>query len=188
VTISINQLSSGTALKINNDILIVTSHNHVKPGKGGAFVRAKLKNIKTNQVIEKTFKPADKLEEVNLEERKLQNLYRSGDEFHFMDLTSYEEVIIDKSIIGDDIKFLQENLEIIGVILNEKVLKINMPTFIIAEIIQTEPGFKGDSSKAGNKPATIDTEVTIQVPLFINIGDHIKIDTRSGEYVERVKV
>lgn len=175
------------ALQINDDIFLVSEYNHVKPGKGSAFVRVKLKNIKTQQVLERTFKTADKLQDVPLEERKLKNLYRSGDSFHFMDLTSFEEIVVPIGIIGDDIKFLQDDLEVDGLFSDNQILKINLPIFIEAEITHTEPGFKGDSSRAGTKPATIDTGTIMQVPLFIDIGDKIKIDTRTGLYVERVK-
>lgn len=173
-------------LRINGEIFLVTDYSHVKPGKGSAFVRVKLKNIKTQQVLERTFKTAEKLDNVVLEERKLQNLYRSGDSFHFMDCTTYEEIIIPEKILNDSINFLQDHLEVTGICYNHEVLKIILPTFITAEIIQTEPGFKGDSSRAGTKPATIETGMAIQVPLFVNIGDRVKIDTRTGSYVERV--
>jgi len=186
VTISINQISSNTALRIDGSIFLVTDYSHVKPGKGSAFVRVKMKNIKTDQVLERTFKTADKLDDVALEERRLQNLYRSGDYFHFMDTKTYEEKIVSKDILGDAIQFLQDHLEVSGICDGNEVLKIVLPTFINAEIIQTEPGYKGDSTRAGTKPATIDTGVTIQVPLFINIGDRVKIDARTGSYVERV--
>ncbi len=186
MTISINQISSGTGLRINGQIFLVTDYSHVKPGKGSAFVRVKLKNIKTQQVLERTFKTADKLDDVLLEERKLQNLYRSGDGFHFMDTTSYEERVLSEEVLGDCVKFLQDHLEVTGICYGDEVLKIVLPIFIISEITQTEPGFKGDSSRAGTKPATIDTGIMIQVPLFVNIGDRIKVDTRTGSYVERV--
>jgi len=185
--ISINQLSSGIALRLNGDIFIVQDYNHVKPGKGSAFVRVKLRNIKTQHVLEKTFKPADKLEEVPLEEKRLQNLYRSNDGIHMMDLRSYEQYVIPDQAVGEDIKFLQDNLEVTGIFVGHEVLKIVLPIFINAEITHTEPGFKGDSTKAGTKPATIDTGATIQVPLFVNIGDIVKIDTRTGAYVERAQ-
>jgi elongation factor P len=172
---------------INNVIFVVTEYSHVKPGKGSAFVRVKLKNLKTDQVLEKTFKTADKLADAVLEERKLQNLYRSGDTFHFMDNTTFEEVMVSVELVGNSIKFLQDNLEVAGVFCNNEIQKINLPIFIEAEIIHTEPGFKGDSSRAGNKPSEIDTGTTIQVPLFIEIGDFVKIDTRTGSYVERIK-
>ncbi len=187
MTISINQISARIGLRINSDIFMVVDYNHVKPGKGTAFVRVKLKNIRTQQVLEKTFKTADKLDDVPLEEKKLQNLYKSGDSFHFMDYTTYEEKIVPESVIGDDVKFLQDNLEVTGLCLDEEVLRIILPNFINAEIVQTEPGLRGDSSKSGSKPATIDAGATIQVPLFVNIGDFVKVDTRTGTYVERVK-
>ncbi|MCK5012321.1 MAG: elongation factor P [Candidatus Omnitrophica bacterium] len=186
MTISINQISSGTGLRINSEIFLVTEYSHVKPGKGSAFVRVKLKNVKTHQVLDRTFKTADKLDDIILEERKLQNLYRSGDDFYFMDCRSYEEKIIPEDVIGDAVHFLQDHLEVTGICYGDEVLKIVLPIFIIAEITHTEPGFKGDSSRAGTKPATIDTGVMIQVPLFVNIGDRVKIDTRTGSYVERV--
>lgn len=186
MTISINQISSGTGLRINGEIFLVTDYSHVKPGKGSAFVRVKLKNVKTHQVIERTFKTADKLDDVMLEERKMQNLYRSGDHFHFMDSVSYEEKVLSEDVLGDAINFLQDHLEVTGICYGDEVLKIVLPTFIIAKITHTEPGFKGDSTRAGTKPATIDTGVMIQVPLFVNIGDRVKIDTRTGSYVERV--
>ncbi len=187
MTISISQISVGIGLRINGDIMIVTEWQHVKPGKGGAFARSKLKNVRTHQVLEKTFRPGDKLDDVDLEERKLQNLYRSDDVIHFMDYSSYEEIEVNIDILGNDIRFLQDNLEVDALVHDDKVLKITLPIFIESEIIHTEPGFKGDSSRAGNKPATIDTEAVIQVPLFVEMGEVVKIDTRTGEYVERVK-
>lgn len=187
MTISINQITSGIALLINDEIYLVTDYSHVKPGKGSAFVRVKLKNVKSHQVLERTFKTAEKLQDAPLEERKLKNLYLSGDSYYFMDLTTFEEIVVPKAVIGDDIKFLQDDLEVSGIFYNNDILKINLPIFIEAEITHTEPGFKGDSSKAGTKPATIDTGTVMHVPLFIEIGDKIKIDTRTGLYVERVK-
>jgi len=187
VTISINQITNGIALQINTDIFTVSEYNHVKPGKGAAFVRVKLKNVKTQQVLERTFRTADKLDDINLEERKLQFLYRSGDVLHFMDFSSYEQIEVNADLLGDSVRFLKENMDVIGLCHDHEFLKIELPTFFVAEITHSEPGFKGDSSKAGTKPATIDTGATIQVPLFISTGEKIKIDTRSGTYVERVK-
>lgn len=187
MAISINDLETGLGLKINDVVFVVTELAHVKPGKGAAFVRVKLKNITTGQVLERTFRNADRLDDVNLEERRLQNLYTTADSIHLMDNSSYEEIIVPKDLIGNDIRFLQDNLEVTAVCIDHKILKIMLPTFIIAEITHTEPGFKGDSSRAGTKNATIDTGTTIQVPLFIEQGEFIKIDTRNGQYVERVK-
>ncbi len=187
MTISINELESGIGLRFDNDIFMVTEYHHVKPGKGSAFARVKLKNVKTGQVLERTFRTAEKLDDVPLEEKKFQNLYASGDTFHFMDLESYEQVVVPRDVIGEGVGFLQENLEVIALCYKHDILNISLPNFIISEIIHTEPGFKGDSTRSGTKPATIDTGATVQVPLFINVGDRIKIDTRVGAYVERVQ-
>jgi elongation factor P len=187
MTISINQLSSGMGLNINGEIFLVEEYHHVKPGKGSAFVRVKLRNIKADAVIERTFKTAEKLEDVPLQEKELEYLYSSGDGFHFMDHNTYEQVELSANDVGDGAKFLLENLIVTGLAMESKVLKVILPIFITAKIIQTEPGIRGDSTKAGTKPAQIETGTTIQVPLFVGIDDVVKIDTRSGQYVERVK-
>ncbi|MBF0478750.1 MAG: elongation factor P [Candidatus Omnitrophica bacterium] len=187
MAISINEISSGIGLMVDGNIFVVEDYSHVKPGKGSAFVRVRMRNMKTQQVLERTFKTSERLEDLPLEERKLQSLYRSGDDYHFMDLTSYEEKIVPVSMMGDGVRFLQENLEVVGTVYNENILKVHLPTFIITEIVQSDPGLKGDSSKSSTKAATIDTGATVQVPLFINVGDKIKVDTRSGTYIERVK-
>ena len=187
MTISINQVTSGMGLRINDVIYMITEYNHVKPGKGSAFVRIKMKNVKTNSVLERTFKTADKLEDVPLEERRLKNSYRMADGFCFMDLTTYEEVMISEEVLGECVKFLQDDLEVTGIFDGNQILRVDLPIFITSEVTETEPGFKGDSSKAGTKPATIDNGSLMQVPLFVDVGDWIKIDTRTGSYVERVK-
>ena len=187
MTISINQISSGTALRIDNGIFVVQEYHHVKPGKGSAFVRVKIKNVKTQQVLEKTFKTADKLDDVELEEKKMQNLYQSGDSYYFMDMESFEEVAVSEEVLGDLVNYLQENAEVTAYSHEGEILKIELPMFIEVAIEHTEPGFRGDTTRAGNKPATIETGATIQVPLFVEIGDKIKLDTRTGTYVERVK-
>lgn len=185
--ISINQIKAGIGILMDGNIFIVVESQHIKPGKGGAFAKVKLKNVRTQQNLEKTIKSADKVEEIILEERKLQKLYESGDNYHFMDNSTFEEVVVSRNLIGDSVRFLQENCEVSGMFYNNELLKVELPIFIIAEVIHTEPGFKGDTSKSGNKPAEIDSGATVPVPLFIDIGDKIKIDTRTGLYVERVK-
>ncbi len=175
------------ALRINNGIYLVSEYQHVKPGKGSAFVRIKVKNVKTNASLERTFKTADKLDDIPLEEKELEYLYASEDVFHFMDHTSYEEVGVSREDLGDVSRFLLENLTVTGLALHHKILKVILPNFITAGIVETEPGIRGDSSKAGTKPARIATGTTIQVPLFVNTGDTVRIDTRTGQYVERVK-
>jgi elongation factor P len=187
VAISISDITTGTGINLNGDLFIVLETKHVKPGKGGAFLRTKLRNVRTKQGLDRTFRPGDKIEEVHLEEKKLQNLYQSGSVYHFMDMTSFEELTVPADIIGDQVKFLQDNIEVVALCLRNEVLSITLPTFIQSDVTHTEPGFKGDTATGGSKPATIDTGASVQVPLFINIGEKIKIDTRTGTYVERVK-
>ncbi|MDD5130688.1 MAG: elongation factor P [Candidatus Omnitrophica bacterium] len=160
---------------------------HVKPGKGAAFVRARLRNLRNDSIQEKTFRGEEKIDEAYIEERKLQYQYSSGGMFHFMDTENFEEIAIAENIIAEKAKLLKDNLEIMGYFYKGETLYVNLPNFIEFTIAETEPGFKGDSSKSGNKPATVDTGAVIQVPLFINVGDKIKVDTRTGgTYVERI--
>jgi elongation factor P len=187
VAISLSDISRGTALDINGEVYSVTEAQHVKPGKGAAFLKIKMRNIKTGQVLERTVHPGERFEEAHLEERKLQYLYHNGDAYQFMDMSSYEETSVSAKVLGDAVDFLQDNAEVVAIIYNHKILSVTLPTFIEAEVIHTEPGFKGDTATAGTKPATIDTGAVVQVPLFVNIGEKIKIDTRTGSYVERVK-
>ena len=188
MNISINEIESGIGLLLNDTVYLVTEYHHVKPGKGSAFVRVKLKHIKNDSVLERTFRTSERLESVDLEEKKLQYLYRAGDVFHFMDHESYEETPIPLEVLGNNVvKFLQDNLQVTALCNKHQILKVLPPMFITANIVETEPGIRGDSSRAGNKPATIDTGAIVLVPLFINRGDWIKIDTRTGEYVERVQ-
>ena len=174
-------------LSINSDIYVVLDYAHVKPGKGSSFVRVKIRNIKTQNVLERTFRSSETLEDVPLEDRRFQYLYEADGDYHFMDIKTYEQITVKAEVIGDNVRYLQENIEVVGTCYHEAVLKITLPMFIIFEVAHTEPGFKGDSSRSGNKPAQTETGATIQVPLFINIGDKVKIDTRTGAYVERVQ-
>ncbi|NTV29431.1 MAG: elongation factor P [Candidatus Omnitrophica bacterium] len=184
---TINEVAKGLALNVDGNICIVADFNHVKPAKGSAFVRIKLRNLQTGLVIERTYRSAETLEDIPLEERRMQYLYNTGEAYHFMDQTTFEEHVIQKESLGDMINFILDNMEVYGFVYNDKVLKVELPNFIVTKITETEPGVKGDSSKSNSKPAKIETGATIQVPLFVDVGDDIKIDTRSGEYVERVK-
>ncbi len=187
MVITINELETGMGLLIDGNLYFVTELNHVKPGKGSAFVRVRLKNIKTDAVLERTFRTADTLEEADLERRRMQYTYSSGNEYHFMDQSTFEDTVITKELLGDGVKYLQDNMEVETIIYKDQVIKAEVPTFIVAEVIESDPGLKGDSSKAGYKPAKIDTGASVQVPLFITQGETIKVDTRTGVYVERVK-
>ena len=168
------------------EVYVVIEAQHVKPGKGAAFVRAKLRNLKSSYVQERTFRGDEKIEEAYVEERKLQYLYNSGNMFHFMDQENFEEIAVSEEYIGEKKKFLKDNLDVLGYFYKGDTLTITLPNFIHFSITHTEPGIKGDTAKSGTKPAQIETGATIQVPLFINPEDKIKVDTRTGTYVERV--
>ena len=186
MAITINQVENGMGLIVDNQLYFVVEFNHVKPGKGSAFVRIRLRNIKTDAVLERTFRSAESLDDAPLERRRMQFTYLAGDEYHFMDQSSYEDTVITKQLLGDGVKYLQDNMVVETLLHNEQVVKVEVPTFIIAKIIESEPGIKGDSSRSGYKPAKIDTGASVQVPLFIQAGETIKVDTRTGIYVERV--
>ena len=187
MAITINELENGMGLVVDGQLFFVTELNHVKPGKGSAFVRVRLKNLRTDAVLERTYRTAETLEEAELERRRMQFTYAVGDEYHFMDQTSFEDTVISKQLLGDGIKYLQDNMEVETILYNNQVVKAEVPNFIIATVVEADPGLKGDSSRAGYKPAKIDTGASIQVPLFILQGETIKVDTRTGIYVERVK-
>jgi elongation factor P len=187
VGIGITEVSRGMALRVEGEIYTIVEFNHVKPCKGSSFVRLKLRSVKTDNTLERTYRSAETLDDVPLEERKLQYLYNSGDMYHFMCQTTFEEQALPTATLSDIIPFLMENMEVTGLVYQDKVLKVSLPNFITAEIVETSPGVKGDSAKSDNKPATIQTGATIQVPLFVDVGDLVKIDTRDGQYVERVK-
>ncbi len=187
MAITINELETGMGLVVDGQLFFVTELNHVKPGKGSAFVRVRLKNIRTEAVLERTYRTAETLEEADLERRRMQFTYAVGDEYHFMDQTSFEDTVITKQLLGDGFKYLQDNMEVETILYNNQVVKAEVPNFIMASVTEADPGLKGDSSRAGYKPAKIDTGASIQVPLFIQQGETIKVDTRTGIYVERVK-
>ena len=187
MAITINEVESGMGLIVDGQLYFVVEFNHVKPGKGSAFVRIRLKNIRTGAVLERTFRSAENLDNAPLERRRMQFTYISGDEYHFMDQNTYEDTIITKMLLGEGFKYLQDNMVVEALVHKGQVVKVEIPTFITAAIIEADPGLKGDSSRSGYKPARIDTGASVQVPLFIQAGETIKVDTRTGIYVERVK-
>ena len=186
MALSINEIKSGVTLLVDSDVFVVVDTEHVKPGKGAAFVRAKLRNLRNGNIQEKTWRGDEKIDQAYIEERKLQYQYKSGNMYHFMDQDNYEEIAISESSIGDKKKFLKDNIEVTGNFYKNETLNINLPFFIEFTIVHTEPGIKGDTAKSGTKPAEVETGAAIQVPLFVNEGDRIRVDTRTGEYVERV--
>lgn len=185
--ISPNDINKGLYIKLDGELFVVEDFQHIKPGKGGAFVRTKLRNLKLDTVIERTFREVEKIEDIFIEEKRLLYLYYSGSVYHFMDQENYEEIIMDKKTLGHSVNFLKDNSEISAAMYEGKIVNINPPLFVELKVKGTEPGIRGDTSKSGTKPAELETGITIQVPLFIDTGDIIKVDTRTGEYVERVK-
>ncbi len=186
MALSINEIKSGVTILVDDEVYLVIDTEHVKPGKGAAFVRAKLRNLKTSNTQEITFRGEEKIDQAFVEERKLQFQYSSGGMYHFMDQDNFEEIAISEDTIGDKAKFLKDNLEVCGNFFKQQTLNISLPFFIEFKIIHTEPGIKGDTAKSGTKSAEIETGATIQVPLFVDEGDVIKVDTRTGGYIERV--
>lgn len=183
--VEINQIKKGFAVELNGDVYYIVDHQHVKPGKGGAFVRTKLRNIKTGNVIDRTFRPNEKLEVAYIEKKNIQFLYSSHDTYEFMDHGTYDQVSMHRDQLGDVIKYLKENMEVTALVYKNRIIALEPPIFIDLKIVTTEPGIRGDTSRAGTKPATTETGITILVPLFISEGEVIRIDTRTGEYVSR---
>ena len=184
--ITAGDFRNGATFELDGNIFQVVEFQHVKPGKGAAFVRTRLKNIITGATVERTFNPTDKMLKAHIERKDMQYLYNDGDLYYFMDMENYEQMPLNKSSIGDSLKFVKEN-EIVKILSHKgNVFGIEPPTFVELEIIETEPGFKGDTATGATKPATVETGAVIKVPLFVNQGDRIRIDTRTGEYMERV--
>jgi elongation factor P len=184
--ISTNQFKNGTHIEVDGTVFRIVEFQHVKPGKGGAFVRSKLKRVDDGAVIDKTFKAGEKFRPVRTETRKMQFLYDSGDAAVFMDNSSYEQVEIPKSIAGDALKWVPPNSEVDLLFVDERPVGAQAPSAVELAVTQTDPGLKGDTaSGGGNKPATLETGVVVQVPLFIEEGERVRVDTRSGEYVSR---
>jgi elongation factor P len=181
-----NDLRKGIIFKTGEELFVVRGFQHVKPGKGGAFIKAKLRNIKKNIIIEKTFRAGEKLEDVFIDKRKMQYLYSEGETSVFMDVENYEQESIPNEFIEEEMKFLKEGEEVGVSFYEEEIISVELPTFIEVKVTHTEPGLRGDTATATFKPADIETGAKIQVPLFVNEGDVLKVDTRTGEYIERV--
>jgi elongation factor P len=178
---------NGLIIKFKNDLYNIVEFQHVKPGKGGAFVRSTLKNLRTGRVLENTFRAGEKVEIVRVERRKYQYLFSEGDSLVCMDNESYEQINISRDLFSDGVKFLKESEEVEILFNGSDIISVDIPIFINLKVVETEPGFKGDTATGALKPAKLETGASISVPLFINEGDILKVDTRTGEYSERVK-
>ena len=177
---------NGFTMKLEGDLFSIVEFQHVKPGKGGAFVRTKLKNMRSGAVIDRTFRSGDKVEEIRVEKREMQFLYSEGDTHHFMDSETFEQTALTRETIGDAADLLLENATAFVSIAEGAAISVELPNFVALEVTFTEPGIKGDTAQGATKPATLETGAVVSVPLFVNQGDTLKVDTRSGEYVERV--
>jgi elongation factor P len=186
VAISTADFRNGKAIIIDGKPYIIIEFQHVKPGKGGAFVRTKVRDIRTGRVNDLTFRSGEKFDEIRLETKEMQFLYSDSGEFYFMDNESYEQVALSSEVVGDAAQWLKENdvasLQYAG----DELIGVEAPMFVELEVAETEPGFKGDTVQGGNKPATLETGAVINVPMFINTGDVLKVDTRDGRYITRV--
>ncbi len=186
MTISTNQFKNGTHIEIDGKIWKIIEFQHVKPGKGGAFVRTKLRRIEDGSVIDKTFRAGEKFRPVRTESKKMQFLYDSGDAAVFMDSQDYDQIEIPRSSLGDSMQWVLPNAEVDVLFVDEQPSDVQVPSAIEMKVVQTDPGLKGDTaSGGGNKPATLESGVVVQVPLFVEEGDAIRVDTRSGEYISR---
>ena len=183
--ISAGDFRNGITLEIEGNVVQILEFQHVKPGKGAAFVRTKLKNIISGGVIEKTFRPTEKFPAARIDRVEMQYLYSDGDLFHFMNTETYDQIALNSDDIGDSLKFVKENDMVKVCSHNGKVFAVEPPMFVELDITDTEPGFKGDTATGATKPATVETGAIVYVPLFIEMGEKIKIDTRTGEYLSR---
>ena len=177
----------GLKIEIDGAPYTIVEFLHVKPGKGGAFVRTKIKNLMTGKVLDQTFRSGEKLKRPDLAEREMQFLYREGDSFSMMDNETYEQLALTGEQLGDAVVYLIENLNLKVLFFNQQPVAVELPNFVELTVAQAEPGVKGDTASGGTKPATLESGAVIQVPLFINEGDQVKVDTRTGTYIERVK-
>ena len=184
--VSAGDFKNGLTIQMDNNIWQIIEFQHVKPGKGAAFVRTKLKNVINGGVVERTFRPTEKFPAARIDRVDMQYLYEDGDLYNFMNVENYEQLALNKDIIGDALKFVKENETVKVCSYNGKVFSVEAPLFVELEITDTEPGFKGDTATGATKPAVVETGATVYVPLFVNQGDKIKIDTRTGEYLSRV--
>jgi len=185
MAVTTQQFKNGMAIIYDNKTWVIVDFQHVKPGKGGAFVRTKLKELKSGRVVDITFRAGEKLEDVRLEQKNLQYLYTDGDSYHFMDTESYDQFSLSAEFVGEAANWLKENEEATVHIAGGEMIGVEAPMFVDLEVTETDPGFKGDTVQGGTKPATLETGAVVQVPMFINTCDKIRVDTRDGKYMTR---
>lgn len=183
--ISSNDFRPGVTIEIDGDAYQVIEFQHVKPGKGAAFVRTKMKNIRTGSTVERTFDAGEKVPKAHLDRRNMQYLYNDGESHIFMDEENYEQIPISEEQLGDGLKFLIENMTVSVLFFKGSIMGIDLPAQVTLTVVETEPGIKGDTASGGTKPATLETGAIVKVPFFVNEGDKLRINTKTGEYIER---
>ncbi|MGP0128484.1 MAG: elongation factor P [cyanobacterium endosymbiont of Rhopalodia musculus] len=183
--ISSNDFRTGTTIELDGTVWRVIEFLHVKPGKGSAFVRTKLKNAQTGSVVERTFRAGETVPSANLEKRTMQHTYKEGEQYVFMDMQTFEEARLTPEQMGTAVNYIKEEMEVDVLFWNDQVLEVQLPTSVMLEVIDTDPGVKGDTATGGTKPAILETGAQVMVPLFISIGEKIKVDTRDGSYLGR---
>ena len=183
--ITAGDFRNGITFEMEGIVYQIIEFQHVKPGKGAAFVRAKIRNVKSGSIVEGTFNPSDKFELARMEKKDMQYLYSDGDLFYFMDVETYDQIPLNRNQLGDSLKFVKENETVQILSYKGEVFGIEPPNFVVLEITHTEPGYAGNTAQGATKPATVETGAQIKVPLFINVGELVRVDTRTGEYMER---
>lgn len=183
--ISTNDFRTGLTIELEGEVFQVVEFQHVKPGKGAAFVRSKLRNLRTGAMVDKTFNAGEKMEQARIEHRQTQYLYNDGDDYNFMDMENFEQFSITKEDLGDAIQFLQENMVVTIVSYQGQSIGVDLPNVVELEVVEAAPGIKGDTASGGSKPATLATGYVLQVPFFVNVGDVLQVDTRTGHYIKR---
>lgn len=183
--ISSNEFKTGLTIEIDGDVFQIVDFQHVKPGKGAAFVRTKVRNVRTGSIVEKKFNAGEKFAKAHLDRREMQYLYKDGEQYVIMDNESYEQIMLTDAQIGEEVKWLKENMNLGVLLYNNEVIGVDMPNTVILKVTETEPGVKGDTAQGGTKAAVVETGATVYVPFFVNIDDELIIDTRTGSYVSR---
>jgi elongation factor P len=184
--ITAGDFRKGVTVEWDNGVWVIVEFQHVKPGKGGAFVRTKIRDIRTGRVNDLTFRSGEKFEEIRMETKEMQYLYNDGDDFHFMDNSDFTQISLTADVVGETSKWLKENDTVMLQYAGDELIGVEPPMFVELEVLSTEPGFKGDTVQGGTKPATMETGAVVQVPMFVNNGETLKIDTRDGRYITRV--
>ncbi len=183
--ISTNDFKTGLTIEVEGEVFAVVDFQHVKPGKGSAFVRSKLKNVRTGAVVERTFNAGEKVPRARVDRREMQYLYNDGESYYLMDNQNYEQLSLGRDQLGEAVKLLKENTNVYVLLYQGSVIGVELPNFVELKVVETSPGIKGDTASGGSKPATLETGAVVQVPFFIEVGDVLQIDTRTGNYLKR---